>query len=487
MLLTCSEMRALEERAFADGIAAEALMEEAGAGIARVVRQFFPAPGRCVAVFGKGHNGGDALVAARYLALAGWKVEMRPVFPPEQWAPLTRTQHECLPPSVAREDGPLVVLDGLLGIGAGGALREPIRGACREINRLRIEENAHVFALDLPTGLDGDTGAAEADAVIADTTITIGFAKAGLVADAATNHVGRLAIVPLAELSKRATESGATIATATTLAPLLPPRAFDTHKGQCGRVGIVAGSRGLIGAAVLCAEGAVRGGAGLVNLYIPSEIYGLMATRTAPEIMVHPIATPTDVLDENLDVLAIGPGLGREHGAPLLELIARAPQPTVLDADALNLLASDLFALDRCAGPRVLTPHPGEMARLESAARNRTRRETVEAFIERWPHTLLLKGARTIVGERGRPLSYNTTGHPGLATGGVGDVQTGLIAALAAQGLAFHDAARLAAWLIGRVAECAIFSRRESAESLRPTALLDSLGAAFGDLRAGTF
>jgi NAD(P)H-hydrate epimerase len=478
-------MRALEERAFADGITAEALMEEAGAGIARVVRQFFPQPGRCVAVFGKGHNGGDALVAARYLAVAGWQVFLRPAFPEAQWAELTRIQHERLNNLDGEgSEGPVVVLDGLLGIGAGGTLREPIRSVCREINLLRVQESAHVFALDLPTGLDGDTGVADVDGVVADVTVTIGFAKAGLVADGAVNHVGRLAVVPLRELTARASGEGkATVAMEEALGPLLPRRAFDTHKGHCGRVGIVAGSRGFVGAAVMCAEGALRGGAGLIGLYVPHDIYDIVATRVTPEVMVHPIASPADVLAERLDVLAIGPGLGQQQREAVLELIACAPQPVVLDADALNLLATDLSTLDRCAGPRVLTPHPGEMARLDAAAASRTRQETVEAFTTRWPHVLLLKGARTIVGQRGQPLSYNTTGHPGLATGGVGDVQTGLIAALAGQGLELYDAARLGAWLIGRAAECAIFSERESAETLRPTALLDALAAAFQDLR----
>jgi NAD(P)H-hydrate epimerase len=485
MLLTCSEMRAVEERAFADGITAEALMEEAGAGIALAVRQFFPQPGRCLVVFGKGHNGGDALGGARRLASAGWSLDLRPAFPPAEWAELTRRQHERLPASsITQQGGPLVVLDGLLGIGAGGALREPIRSACHEINRARQEENAHVFALDLPTGLDGDTGTADPDAVIADTTLTIAFAKTGLVADAAPNHVGRLAIIPLHELSKRATGSGDTVGRASTLAPLLPPREFDTHKGQCGRVGVIAGSRGLIGAAVLCAEGAVRGGAGLVMLYVPRDIYDIVAAKCAPEVMVHAIDSPADVLEANCDVLALGPGLGRESRGEVLDLISRAPQPVVLDADALNILATDFGTLDRCAGPRVLTPHPGEMARLEPASRHLTRRETVEAFTERWPHVLMLKGSRTLIGQRDRPLSYNPTGHPGLATGGVGDVTTGVIAALAGQGLPLYDAARLGAWLAGRAAECAIFSGHESAESLRPSALLEHFGAAFADLHA---
>jgi NAD(P)H-hydrate epimerase len=491
MILTCSQMRALEESAFAAGITAEALMEEAGLRIAEAVRQFFPGQGRCIVALGKGHNGGDGLVAARHLQAAGWEIDLQPAFPVEEWAPLTRLQRGRLPSGDATiratAGTPLIVLDGLLGIGAGGALREPIRGACRKINRLRSEENAHVFAIDIPTGLDGNTGVADADAVIADTTFTIGFAKSGLLADSAINHVGRLAVLPLSELSKRAPHLGipeaATVANAATLAGLLPRRQFDTHKGQCGRVGIAAGSRGFVGAAILCAEGAVRGGAGLVSLYVMDDIYSIVASRVAPEVMVRPVSALTEALTENLDAIAIGPGLGKSHASAVLELIERAPQPMVVDADALNILAADISALDRCVGPRLLTPHPGEMARLDPESTSRTRAATVEAFTTRCPHTLLLKGARTIVAERGRPLSHNSTGHPGLATGGVGDVMTGLLAGLAGQGLALYDAARLGSWLTGRAAEIAIFGGAESQETLRPTVLLNELGRAFADLR----
>jgi ADP-dependent NAD(P)H-hydrate dehydratase / NAD(P)H-hydrate epimerase len=282
MLLTCSEMRSLEERAFADGIAAETLMEEVGAQIAAAVRQFFFLPGRCIVFVGKGHNGGDAFVAARHLQQHGWEIDLREAFPRHDAAALT--QKKALELAEDRSIGPLgfsitcrrslVVLDGLLGLGAGGALREPILGACREINRLRREADAHVFAIDLPTGLDGDTGTADADTVVADTTLTIGCVKAGLVADGAVNYVGRLVVLPLSELNARSetVHLADSINTAPALAPFLSRRPFDTHKGDCGRVGIVAGSRGYVGAAVLCAEAAVRGGAGLVTLYVPEEI-----------------------------------------------------------------------------------------------------------------------------------------------------------------------------------------------------------------------
>jgi NAD(P)H-hydrate epimerase len=480
-------MRALEDRAFADGITAEALMEEAGRRIAEAVTQFFPRGGHCVVVFGKGHNGGDALVAARYLERSGWTMDLRPAFPESQWAELTKLQHSRL--GVLDRDGssrPLIVLDGLLGIGAGGALREPILGCCKEINRLRIEENAHVFALDLPTGLDGDTGVVADGAVIADFTLTIGFAKPGLVADQAINHVGRLAVLPLAELSSRLhleREGDSTVATSVDLRRLLPRRNFDTHKGQAGRVGILAGSVGTVGAAVMCAEGAVRGGAGLVTLHVPKDIYSMVATRVIPEVMVRPFDSPLEILEGAYQSMAMGPGVGLAHEREIIDLIARCPSPAVVDADGLNCLSRDLSALDRAVAPRLLTPHPGEMARLFPDSARQARDVAAQSFAQRSNHTLLLKGARTVIAERGRPLSYNTTGHPGLATGGVGDVMSGVLAALIGQGLTCYDAARVGSWLIGRSAEIAVFQGNESAESLSASRLLDYLGQAFTDLR----
>lgn len=498
MILTAAEMKALEARAFADGLTAEALMEEAGEKIARAVAQFSPLPGKCVVYFGKGHNGGDALVAARHLGRAGWELDLRPAFPRAAWSELPARQHDRLETAAQPSlhdtyylfghagTPPLVVLDGLLGIGAGGALREPIRAAARAINEARANSHARVFALDVPTGLNADSGAADPDAVIADYTLAIGFAKCGLLADAATRHVGRLAVLPLEELTARATgEAREVVATAASLASLLPRRSFDLHKGECGRVGIVASSRGLTGAARITAEACLRAGAGLITLFVSEDIYPLVAAAAPPEIMVRPVRSYLEVLETKSDVLAIGPGLGQARANEIRQLLDRAPQPAVIDADALNILAGHRHLLDRSPGPRLLTPHPGEMARLEPGSEKCARRAVVEQFTARHPATLLLKGARTLVGERGRPLSYNTTGSPGMATGGMGDALTGVCAALAAQGLALYDAARLGAWLCGRAAEIAIVTGRESEESLTPTALLAHLGPAFHELRAG--
>jgi len=496
MIVTCAEMKALEQRAFADGVSPAALMEEAGAQIAAAVRQFCPTAGRCVVFFGKGHNGGDALVAARHLAATNWEIELQAAFPEEEWSESARQRHrqfqdaarsfrktnrsETRPPAS-------VVLDGLLGIGSSGALRGPVRAAAKEINRLRTAEGALVFAIDLPSGLDAESGAADADCVVADHTLTVGFAKRGLLADGAAHFVGRLAVLPLAELSARADSAhpAETVATSRTLAALLPRRSFDTHKGECGRVGIVAGSVGLTGAAVMTAEACVHAGAGLVTLYVTPDIYPIIAARIAPEVMVMPVASYEEIVSVRHDVIAIGPGLGGARPAEVLALIERVHQPMVVDADALTILASRIETLDHCLGPRLLTPHPGEMARLEHASTMRSRRGAVEAFTGRFPSTLLLKGARTLVGERGFPLSYNTTGHPGMATGGMGDVLTGVSAALAGQGLRLYDAARLGAWLCGRAAELAISGGAQSGESLSATHVIAQLGAAFKNLRAG--
>lgn len=497
MILTSAGMKALEERAFADGITAEALMEEAGRKIAEAVGQFSKYPGKCIVAFGKGHNGGDALVAARHLAQAGWTIEWKPAFPEDTWAPLTRKNWERACDTVAQREKfghiafglgpkPCVILDGLLGIGAGGALREPILGATREINRLRATSAAQVFALDLPTGLDGDTGTADPDTVVADYTLTISFPKLGLLTDNAAHFVGRLAVLPLEELSKRATgEATALVATPENLRPALPRRNFDTHKGQCGRVGIVAGARGFVGAAIMAAEACVRAGAGLITLFVTEDIYPIVVSAISPEVMVKPVSSYLEALEMKLDVLAIGPGLGKSHASEVRKIIEQAEQPMVIDADALNILSENVHILDRCAGPRLLTPHPGEMARLDPKSSNRSRQETVEAFTARWPHVLLLKGARTLIGQQGHPLSYNSTGSPGMATGGMGDVLTGVCAAFAGQGLALYDAARVGAWLCGRAAEIAITHGQESEESLTPTGLLEHLGQAFGDLRGG--
>jgi len=516
-------MRAAEEAAFARGVEVEALMDKAGAGVAQAVTRFFRKPGKCIVFAGKGNNAGDALVAAECLRRLGWKIEVRLAFQQADCSGLMRRKLESLrrrPPEIlgatpSRGGGPglgvifvelwtegaeqfllaheaiaeeclgaaspLIILDGLLGLGARPPLRDPIRAACRSINQLRANKGAYVFAVDLPTGLDGDSGKTDRDCVVADFTVTIGFAKPGLVADDAPNFVGRLEVVQLDELRSPEKKTREVVAALPALHELLPRRKFSTYKNQCGRIGVVAGSRGFLGAALMSSQGALRAGAGLVEVFVPEEIYEIVAAAAPMESMVKPLKSYRDLLKEKADVWAVGPGLGKSRAAEILELIEKAKQPMVVDADGLNILAEKISTLKRCRGKRLLTPHPGEMKRL-SPDEKETRAKTATKFCQRFPVTLLLKGSRTIVAEHDRPLSYNTTGNPGMATGGMGDILTGVCAGLAGQGLSLYEAARLGAWLCGRAAEIAIFDGGRSEQSLLPRDILDHLGEAFKEL-----
>jgi hydroxyethylthiazole kinase-like uncharacterized protein yjeF len=495
MILSTEELRAIESRAFNDGVTAESLMNPAGLSVARTVIQFFPTPGTCHVYYGKGNNGGDALVASRHLANAGWRIKLISKFCDHQLAALPGMKlREAKAFVPAESDGisgqkrPFVIIDGLLGTGAKGELRDPVKQAAREINESRRKHNAYVFSIDVPSGLDSNTGNPAEDTVIADFTIAVGFARSGHVSDNATGHVGRLTLAPLKALKPYETSGPASsvLTSPASLPCLFPRRNFDSHKTNFGRIGIVAGSRGLTGAPVMSALGAVRAGGGLVTLYVREPIYSIVASLAPPEVMVRAVGDYREVLQEKHDALAIGPGLGSDHEAETVALVQNARCPLVVDADGLNAIAKRIDILKACSGPRLLTPHPGEMSRLQNPA-GRRRREWVGDFVEEYPVTLLLKGARTLVGEKNQPLCYNTTGSPGMGTGGMGDILTGVCVALLGQGLSPFDSARLGAWVCGRAAEIAIFSGGRSEESLIATDLLDQLGEAFQDFRNGCY
>jgi ADP-dependent NAD(P)H-hydrate dehydratase / NAD(P)H-hydrate epimerase len=514
-VVTSVQMRDAENAAFARGISAEQLMNQAGNGIATAIRQFFPRPGYCLVFSGKGNNGGDALVAAAHLKHRGWQTDVHLSFPESECSELLRkkiTEFRDTPAasswhrhpadescagfqlgersSSERSAPPFIILDGLLGLGSKPPLRDPILAACREINRVRREQNAYVFAVDQPTGLDGDSGAADPNCVIADFTVTIAAAKRGLLADDATNFVGRLEVVPLADLwrdelplvhERAEARPSEFVATAASLRGLLPRRHFDVHKNQFGRVGIVAGSRGFVGAASMCAWGALRGGAGLVEVFVPENVYEIVAASAPFEAMVKPIKSYDDLIAERIDVWGIGPGLGQEQADEIAKLVQQAETSMVVDADALNAVSKNVSVLKNCRGPRLLTPHPGEMKCLVGDQKI-SRADIATKFTAEFPVTLLLKGSRTIVAENGKGVSYNTTGNPGMATGGMGDVLTGVCTALLAQKLSPFDAARLGAWVCGRAAEIARFNHGESEQSLLPRDVLTNLGRAFGEL-----
>ncbi len=487
-------MRALEAAAVLGGATEDALMEEAGAGIAGVVRQFWPRAGAAVVFCGKGHNAGDACVLARHLLKAGWQVELRTAFPPETWRGLAKEKLAEIEGEVALAEvenevvpagRPLLLVDGLLGTGAGGSLREPVRTAARMLNALRLRHGADTLAIDLPSGLDADSGAADADAVVAEVTATLGFPAQGLLVRGAADHAGRIALVPLALPLPDSAAERAQIITPEMLRPLLKRRLFPMHKGQAGRIGIVAGSRGLTGAARLAAAAAVAAGGGLVTLFCPHDVYEILAASCPPEVMVRPVQSCREVMDFPLDAIGIGPGMGGTPPPYIASLLRDDPRPVIVDADALNAMAAHGISLaGRIGGPRLLTPHPGELARLAQAFTPGAE-DSATALAAALAATVLSKSARSVVVEAGRPALHNTTGHPMMAKGGFGDVLTGFITTFAAQGMSLRDAAALGSWLLGFSAEQARLRDGDAVESFTPSRLIEMSGPALAALRGG--
>lgn len=485
--LRCEEMRQLEEHAFKEGATPEGLMEKAGAGIAAAIRRRCSGKGIAIACIGSGNNGGDALVAIRHLAEAGWETGVRCLHSKTELGALPRKKlrqlGDCQLNAALPDfdvDRPLVLLDGLLGIGASGPLRAPLAELAEWMNSTRLAHPAYTIAMDIPSGVNGDSGEVYQGAVVADLTLTIGVPKPGLFASTAINHTGAIELVPLAELPVPKNETPC-LNDMHSVHGLLSRRGHDFHKGDAGKVGILAGSRGMLGAAVLCATGALRAGAGLVVLFADESLYPLLAAMLPAEAMLRPISSLAEIDPAEFDAIAVGPGLGssgNEAEQDFLSLMRQIKRPLVIDADGLNRIAE--------AGPgkyvganAVLTPHPGEMAKLFPEWVGMDRLEAAKAFTAQYDGaTLLLKGARSLVTRSGFPLYVNGTGNAGMASGGQGDVLTGVIVALLAQGLEAQDAARYGAWLCGRAAELAISHGNASTQSLLAGDVCDWLGRA---------
>lgn len=482
--VTAKQMRQIETDAFRRGIDAGDLMDQAGAGLAAWILNHFPEPGRAIAFIGKGNNGGDTLVVIDHLHRAGWQVSLRTSHPASEWTALTRQRFRRLdlPSSTPLPigKGPLLLLDGLLGIGGKGTLRDPLSALAKEMAHLRQTAGAHIIAIDLPSGLDADDGSG--GDVVADITLTLGVPKLGLLQDSASAYCGRLGLIPLAELPEPDLP-GIRITTPHAFPHLSAPRPHDFHKGDAGRVRVLAGSPGMSGAATLASHGALRAGAGLVTLFLDPD----NPATPAPEIMTLRLSKRISAMFENLcDARIIGPGLGRlttPQAEALITDLQRDTVPTVLDADALNLLATSQ-RLDLLRPHHLITPHPGEFARLAPDLADLPREEAATRFSERHPCTLLLKGTRTLIAAPGENPRLNPTGHAGMATGGQGDVLAGVCGALLARGLSPLDAGSWAAWLCGRAAELAITHGGESEESCTPTHTLAHLGGAFLDWRS---
>lgn len=477
-IVTAGEMRAIEERAATLGATSPVLMENAGAAVARTILREC-APGRVLVLVGPGNNGGDGLVAARYLHDAGvataiysWKRDLdRPD------ANLALVKSRAIPIVEASTDPDRhmlasqfdmlqagdVVLDALLGTGQSRPVEPDLASILDFVNNMHatFDLPTLIVALDLPTGLNAGTGEADPHTLHADRTITLGCPKVGLYLFPGAAAVGQVDVVDIGIPPGVAGGGTLLLITADDVRERLPERPLNSNKGTFGKALIVAGSLNYTGAPYLSATAAGRSGAGLVTLAIARTIYAILASRIA-EATFQPLPDEDGALSEaaleplqkqmqSYTATLIGPGLGRHASTERLvrAAVRAAPNALVVDADGLNALAeplqsrphSEIFAGE---GTAILTPHPGELGRLlgsDAKAVEADRLGAIRQAVERTGQVVVLKGAHTLVAAPGSPVWLNPIANPALATAGSGDVLAGLITGLLAQGLSRLDAA----------------------------------------------
>jgi len=437
-----AQVRALDAHAIAHGTDGYTLMTRAGEAALRALRSRWPRAASLIIVTGGGNNGGDGYVLARVAQAAGLEVTVLALVPAEELhgdAASASTEFrdsggQVLPYTPARLTGAEVVVDALLGTGLSSTVRPAFEQAIRDINA----SGQPVFALDVPSGLNGDSGAVMGEAVRADCTISFVGLKTGLFLNEGPEHAGRLLFDDLGvsapdearfrPVLERLSEADVLRA--------LPPRPRAANKGDFGRVLIIGGGAGMPGAVRLAGEACLRAGAGLVMVATqPQNLSAIAGGR--PELIVHGIGTAAELagLLSAADVVAVGPGLGRSDWArAMLQRSLAADRPLVLDADALNLLAE---SRQRAPAAAVLTPHPGEAARLlatTAASVQADRLAALRALTTAHPGAIIvLKGAGTLIGRLEPPAAICEHGNPGMAAAGMGDVLTGAIAGILAQ------------------------------------------------------
>jgi ADP-dependent NAD(P)H-hydrate dehydratase / NAD(P)H-hydrate epimerase len=511
LVCTREQMRELDRQTIeVVGLAGVVLMEIAGRSAAHILHDYVQRQhgrkAKTVAIFcGGGNNGGDGYVMARHLDSLGYDVDVMLLVDPQSvqgdaWTnleilrrlrPTLLLLRDVLPDITADSLHELlpnydIYVDALLGTG----LETEVRGNYREVIRHMNERPGIKFAVDVPSGLDANSGWPLGIAFEADLTATFGFGKNGLYLDPGRKYAGEVHVVDIGILPETADEMGIVgeLLTAGELREqIATPRPRSAHKGDFGHVGLIAGSRHMPGAASLAVGAALSSGVGLTTLLTrPSVMAGVMSHY--PEAMLWPELPEDGPLGERrgdllsfLDkktALGIGPGLGREPLiADVLELVLlEASCPVVIDADGLNVLAANLELLDNTLCPIVLTPHPGEMARLTGRRTEEGLRDPVSwaaALSEQTGCYVILKMSTTVLCAPDGRYALNTTGNPGMATGGTGDVLTGLLAGLLATGIGLWEACRLAVFGHGRAGDLA--AARVGQRALRAGLLLETI------------
>ncbi|MEH6577523.1 MAG: NAD(P)H-hydrate dehydratase [Amphritea sp.] len=464
-LYTAEQTRALDRTAIAAGIPGFRLMQRAGHAAFDRLQQRWPGVKRITILCGSGNNGGDGFVIAVLAAQQGIDVQLLclgnsgfadkllgEALEAYQWMREQGVTEQYYKPGVGFT-GELVV-DALLGTGLSGAVRGPVVSAIEQINSC----SKPVLAIDIPSGLCSDSGVILGCAVKADLTITFIGLKQGLFTHQGVDCCGEVVFDSLRvpdEVYESVPVSGFRTCE-DDLQALLPPRTASSHKGSFGHVMVIGGDRGMGGAAIMAAQAAGRAGAGLVSVATRAEHIPALLTR-CPEAMGHSVVSGLELepLMARADVLVVGPGLGQgAWGEQLLQQALSSKKPLVLDADALNLLHSrgvfgSISGNNFSGNKWVITPHPGEAARLlnmETAAVQADRFFAVERLQALFGGTAVLKGPGTLSCD-GDAMHLCSAGNPGMASGGMGDLLSGIVGALLAQGLAYPDAARLGVYI----------------------------------------
>ena len=489
-IVTADQMRRLEQACIPLGVSLDQLMENAGLAVARCALSILgqAAGQRVVVLVGPGNNGADGFVAARHLHRWGAAVSVhilthRPDDDPKRDLALREGISLC---DATADDGLLklrqdlsrcaLAIDAVLGTGRARPMDGVMREAMAILQDIRSEKPLKVLALDLPSGLDADTGQADPACPKADVTAALGFPKAGHFQFPGAAQTGRLEVldigIPNDVMGEMCGELQLELMTPQAVSKFLPQRPLNSHKGTFGHALVIAGSRHFVGAAYLASQAAARVGPGLVTIAAPQSNYPMLASKMS-EVIHLPLpedeegrlcAASADAfrdLLERYDAIAVGCGMGRSNGgADLIRQVLKATnarsRPLLIDADGLNNLSTIPRWWETRSQPLILTPHPGEMATLTGLTTSEVQAHRVEIareYASLWRATVVLKGAHTVVASQDGSCCLSPFANPGLASGGTGDVLSGIIAGLLAQGLSPPDAAIAGVYLHGMAAE----------------------------------
>ena len=509
-LVTSEQMRQIDRETIENvGIPGPELMENSGRGIAEYILGLTGAgEGTSFAIIcGKGNNGGDGFVVGRYLYEAGADVHIFFVGPIEKLSPDARLNFdravgldmdlreiesiERLPEELECD----FLIDAVFGTGFSGAPR----GITAELIDYMNRQPAPVLAVDMPSGLNADTGQFEGSVVEATTTFTLALPKYGLYVSPGREKAGQVLTVPIGipEEVIDKFDLNMSLITPAMVGKMLPERKPDGHKGDFGKVLVLAGSTGMTGAAALAARAAFRSGSGLVKIGCPRSVQPVIASliqeatsQPLPDVakkgaLALRALGEIRALLEDHDAIAIGPGIGTHHETRdlVLRLLSKLDKPAVIDADGLNALVGKLDVLKEVEGAVTLTPHPGEFKRLTGISVPTDIHERIEVareFATEYRVTLVLKGSPTLVADAEGEVYLNPTGNNGMATGGSGDVLTGAIASLLGQGMSALEAAACGVFVHGSAGDLA--AAELSPRSVIAGDLIDFLPEAFAEV-----